>query len=102
MTHQQQRARRIWHGRGRKARDEKPASRSAFEDFRGDAFALKDVREVFCRRDFVARRVRGVDANQRLKPEDGFALESGQVKTRGGSSLRWRGGAWGPVLRRAG
>ncbi len=88
MSHQEQGARRIGHGAGGKAGDDESAAGRAFKNFRGDAFFGEDGGDIFRGDEFVARRIRGVNAQQALQPAERVLLNLGERRVGGRRILR--------------
>ena len=91
MSHQQQGARWIGDGTGGKPSDDKSAARSAFENFRGDAFFGENGGDVFRGYEFVARGIGGVNPQQALQPAERVLLNLGERRI-GGRRILWRRG----------
>ena len=79
VAHEQESARWIGHGGGRKARDEKSAAGRGLENLGGNAFVLKNVCDIFCGDEFVAGRVGGIDADQTLEPSERVTFKLREV-----------------------
>lgn len=70
MSQQEESTRGIRHGAGGKARDKESASRRAFKGLGRNAFFLQDGGDIFRGDKLVARRVRGINAEQALQPAE--------------------------------